>query len=226
MLLLSLWLVAATETAKIAEPAAAAPLPDVAAGSCVCCGADSDSAIAHVASEEWLLLQNGGVLKRRTGRVESAGTLRGGAEASGLVAYPPDQVWAVLTDFTAWPRFMPHVTATEITQEQGRKQWVRSRFRILMTTLGHTTIYELDPRHGRLSWQLDMAQAHDIAGSSGVWELSPANGGESTLVRYASELDSGRDVPGFIERMLFERSIDELFAGLRSELARRASPAR
>jgi len=225
MLLLSLWLVAATESVKVAD-LATAPLPDVAAGNCVCCSADADSAIHRVAGQDWLFLQDGGVLKRRTGRIESASSLRGGAEASGLLAYPPDRVWEVLTDFQAWPTFMPHVTATEVTQSEGRKQWVRQSFRILMTKLRHTTIYELDPLHGRLSWQLDLEQAHDIASSEGHWDLAPANGGNSTLVRYSSDLDSGRRVPEFIERMLFERSIDDLFAALRSELARRAERAR
>ena len=224
MLLLSLWLVAATETAPNAYAAAAA-LPDVGAGSCVCCGASADDALGRVASQDWLMLQDGGILKRRMGRVESASSMRGGAEASGLLAYSPDEVWSVLTDFQTWPTFMPHLISSEVTQTEGRRQWVRQDFRILMSRMAHTTIYELDPRHGRLSWELDLEQAHDIAGSQGSWELAPANGGKSTLLRYTSELDSGRHVPAFVERMLFERSIDELFASLRSELARRASRA-
>jgi ribosome-associated toxin RatA of RatAB toxin-antitoxin module len=225
MLLIALWLVAASETALPAASTAPPALPDVAAG-CVCCGPDVTPARDLVPGEQWLQLRDGGVLKHRTGRVDTAGSARGGAQASSLIAYPPEQVWAVLTDFESWPDFMPHLTASEITQRERRRQWVKQDFRILMTSMRHTTIYELDPVRGKLSWELDLEREHDIAGSQGSWELAPADDGRSTLVRYASQLDSGRHVPAFVERMLFERSIDELFASLRAELARRTKSAR
>jgi hypothetical protein len=221
MLLLTLWLVATAESAQLAG-AAHAELPDVAAG-CICCGRDAASADDLVASEEWRMLRDGGVLKRRTERVERAGSLQGGAQAASLLAYPPEQVWAVLTDFEAWPHFMPHLTDSQITHRDGQRRWVQQSFRILLTPLRHTTIYELDPLRGRLSWQLDLEQTHDISASNGSWQLARAADGHSTVVRYASNIDSGRNVPGFVERMLFERSIDELFASLRAELERRAS---
>jgi hypothetical protein len=224
MLLIALWLVAASDTALPSSGAPAATLPDVAAGGCVCCGPDITPASELVPSEDWLQLRDGGVLKRRTGRVDDAGSLQGGAQAASLIAYPPDEVWEVLTDFESWPGFMPHLTASAVTQREGRRQWVQQSFRILMTPMRHTTIYELDPVRGKLSWELDLEKDHDIAGSHGSWELAPADGGRSTLVRYVSQLDSGRRVPAFVERMLFERSIDELFASLRRELARRAGP--
>jgi carbon monoxide dehydrogenase subunit G len=226
MLLITLWLVAAAESAQLTDVAASSALPDVGAAGCVCCGPDAATARDLVASEEWLQLRDGRVLKNKSERVATAGSLQGAANASSLLAYPPDQVWAVLTDFESWPGFMPHVTATEVTQREGRRQWVQQSFRILMTPMRHTTIYELDPVHGKLSWELDLQQAHDIAGSTGNWQLAPVDGGRSTLLRYASSLDSGREVPAFVERMLFERSIDELFKSLRSELARRATPSR
>ena len=226
MLLIALWLVAAAESVLPAGSASDPALPDVAAAGCVCCGPDVTSARELVPSEQWLLLRDGGVLKRKTERVATAGSLQGGAQASGLLAFPPDQVWALLTDFEAWPEFMPHLTSTAIMHREGRRQWVQQSFRIMMTAMRHTTIYELDPVHGRLSWELDLAQAHDIAGSHGSWDLAPADEGRSTLLRYASKLDSGRQVPAFVERMLFERSIDELFANLRSELGRRTTRSR
>jgi ribosome-associated toxin RatA of RatAB toxin-antitoxin module len=221
MLLIALWLVAASETALPASSVPASALPDVAAG-CVCCGPEVTPAHDLVPGEDWLRLRDGGVLKRRTGRVDAPGSLQGGAQASSLIAYPPEQVWAVLTDFESWPEFMPHLTASEVTRRDGRRQWVQQDFRIVMTGMRHTTIYELDPAHGKLSWELDLEREHDIAGSQGSWQLAPADDGRSTLVHYSSQLDSGRRVPAFVERMLFERSIDELFASLRAELARRA----
>jgi len=224
MLLLTLWLVAAAESAQLAS-AAPVDLPDVAAG-CVCCGRDAATPGDLVASEDWLMLREGGVIKRKTERVETAGSVQGGALASSLLAYPPEEVWAVLTDFESWPRFMPHLTDSQVMQRDGQRRWVKQSFRILLTPLRHTTIYELDPLRGRLSWELDLEQAHDISGSSGSWQLAAADGGRSTLLRYASNVDSGRRVPAFVERMLFDRSIDELFASLRAELARRSTPAR
>jgi uncharacterized protein YndB with AHSA1/START domain len=218
VLLIALWLVAATGTPLAAsEPP---ELPDVAAGACVCCGPGVAPAQALVASEEWLQLRDGALLKR-TKRLERGSSLRGGAVAAVLLPHPPERVWEVLTDFESWPRFMPHLISTQITRRDGRRQWVEQRFRILLSPMRHTTVYELDPRSGRLSWELDLEQAHDIASSRGTWQLAPADEGRSTLLHYASSVDSGREVPAFVERMLVERSLDDLFASLRSELGRR-----
>jgi ribosome-associated toxin RatA of RatAB toxin-antitoxin module len=222
VLLLALWLVAATGTPLAAKEAA--ELPDVASGACVCCGPGVAPAQELVASEEWLQLRDGGLLKR-TERVERGSSLQGSAAAAVLLPHPPEQVWEVLTDFESWPRFMPHLTSTQITRREGRHEWVEQRFRILLSPMRHTTVYELDALNGRLSWELDLEQAHDIASSRGMWQLAPADEGRSTLLRYASSVDSGREVPGFIERMLVERSLDDLFASLRSELGRRYARA-
>ena len=94
-------------------------------------------------------------------------------------------------------------------------------FRILLASLHHTTIYQLDPARGELHWELDLDAPHDIAGSRGTWQLASADGGRATLVRYSAAVESGRQVPGFVERLLVERSIDALFESLRGELARR-----
>jgi hypothetical protein len=98
---------------------------------------------------------------------------------------------------------------------------VEQQYRIMLVPLAHTTIYELDPRDGRLSWQLDEAAPHDIAGSQGEWSLLPVDGGRQTLVRYDARVSAGRAVPEFVERMLRERSLEQLISSLRGEVVRR-----
>jgi hypothetical protein len=45
--------------------------------------------------------------------------------------------------------------------------------------------------------------------------------GRETLVRYDARMSAGRAVPEFVERMLRDRSLEQLLAGLRAEVLRR-----
>ena len=73
----------------------------------------------------------------------------------------------MLTDFERWPEFMPLIREHARRRRVGEKLWVEQRYRIMLVPLAHTTIYELDPRDGRLSWQLDETAPHDIAAQPG-----------------------------------------------------------
>ncbi len=88
-------------------------------------------------------------------------------------------------------------------------------------TLRHTTIYELAPARGRLSWALDPEAPHDIAASEGHWEFVPLADGDQTLVRYRATMDAGRRLPAFVAELLRGHSLRRLLRALREETARR-----
>ena len=130
-------------------------------------------------------------------------------------------MWSVLTDFERWPDFMPLIDGTRVERRLGAKAWVEQHYSVMLVPLSHTTIYDLAPRDGRLSWSLDEDAHHDIASSRGAWTLVPIADGRETLVRYDARMSAGRVVPEFVQQMLRERSLDELLAGLRTEVLHR-----
>lgn len=196
-------------------------LPPVGAAPCIACRAPVAEPLALYTAEDRIALEAGEVLRDEISRESAADDLSAATRAESLIKRPPAQVWAVLTDFEHWPDFMPLINETRIDRRAGMKLWVEQSYRVMLVPLAHTTIYELYPTDGRLSWQLDEAAPHDIAASRGEWSLVAVEGGRETLVRYDSRISAGRAVPEFIERMLRERSLEQLIASLRGEVVRR-----
>ncbi len=195
--------------------------PPVGAAPCIACRAPIAEPATLFSVEDWVALQDGAVLRQPVSLDGGEDDSSGATRAESLIRRPPPNVWAVLTDFERWPEFMPLIDATRVGRRAGAKLWVEQRYSILLIPLAHTTIYDLDPRDGRLSWRLDETAPHDIAASRGEWALVPIASGRETLVRYDARMSAGRAVPEFVERMLRDRSLEQLLAGLRAEVLRR-----
>ena len=196
-------------------------LPPVGAAPCIACRAPDVDPSALYSPEEWVALRDGEVLREDGARESTPDDLEGATRAATLIRRPPAQVWAVLTDFERWPEFMPLIDETRVGTRDGPRLRVEQRYSIMFVDLAHTTIYDLAPGEGRLSWRLDEEAPHDIEASQGEWELVPIASGRETLVRYDAKMSAGRAVPEFVERMLRGRSLEQLLAGLRAEVARR-----
>ena len=204
-------------------PEAAAPeaTPPVGAAVCIACRAPAAEPARLYSAEDWVALQDGAVLRQPVSLEDEESDPSGATRAESLIRRPPANVWTVLTDFERWPEFMPLIDSTRVERRAGAKLWVEQRYKIMLMPFGHTTIYDLDPRDGRLSWNLDEAAPHDIAASRGAWALLPIGAGQETLVRYDARMSAGRALPEFVERMLRDRSLEQMLAGLRAEVLRR-----
>ena len=204
------------------QPAIAEGTPDVGAAHCIACERSLPNPRALYSPSDWQALERGSILLAKEDELSTRGSEAAhDSSASGLIRHAPQQVWAVLTDFEAWPKFMPHITRTRVTRKDGSRTWVRQNYRVVFFGMQHTTVYTLEPRFGELSWSLDLTEKHDIKSSEGHWQLIPANKGNETLIRYAAEMDAGRSVPDSIEGMLKRRSLAKLIANLRREVNRR-----
>jgi ribosome-associated toxin RatA of RatAB toxin-antitoxin module len=188
---------------------------------CVSCSLELFDLRSLYSDRERAALRAGDVLISEEGR-ETAGDLElRTRSAEALIMHSPDCVWSVLTDFESWPGFMPHIKRTEITRRDAGQMWVRQSFRIAVVSMRHTTIYNLDPRQGELHWRLDTESPADIAATQGRWQLVPIDEGSHTLLRYRAAMNPGRRVPGFVEKMLVNRSLRDLIGSLSEEVARR-----
>ncbi len=220
MLLVTLLLLATPQLAG------AEGTPDVGGANCIACGHSLPNPRALYSPSDWQSLERGSILLATEDEITASGSKYArNSSAAGLIRHAPDLVWKVLTDFETWPKFMPHITRTRVTRKDGSRTWVRQNYRVVFFGMEHTTVYNLDPRLGELSWSLDLTQKHDITSSKGRWQLIPANEGHETLIRYAAEMDAGRSVPTSIEGMLKKRSIAKLIANLRREVNRRYGSA-
>jgi len=195
--------------------------PPVGAAPCIACRAPLLEPAALHSSQDWVALEDGEVLRVAVSRERAANDLAGATRAESLIKRPPAQVWAVLIDFERWPDFMPLIRATRVERRAGAKLWVEQRYRIMLVPFAHTTIYDLEPGDGRLTWRLDEEAPHDIAASQGEWALVPIASGRETLVRYDARMSAGRAVPEFVERMLRDRSLEQMLSSLRGEVLRR-----
>ena len=211
-----LW-VAACALALAPEPAT----PPVGSAPCIACRAPVPDPKALFSSADWTTLESGAVLHQDLGRDESGASPVAGQGGASLVHRPPREVWAVLTDFEHWPEFMPLVNETHVERREGATLWVAQHYSVMWYPLRHTTVYELDPADGRLSWHLDLEQPHDIASSEGAWQLVAVDQGRATVVRYQSRIGAGRSVPEFLERRLRERSVIQMMSALRDAVERR-----
>ncbi len=195
--------------------------PPVGAAPCIACRAAVVDPAELYSGEDWIALRDGQILREDGERSSTEDDLAGATRARSLIRRPPAQVWAVLTDFEQWPEFMPLIDATRVERHAGPKLRVEQNYHVLFVSLAHTTIYDLDPRDGRLSWRLDEEAPHDIRASRGEWRLVPLASGRETLVRYDATMRAGRAVPEFVERMLRGRSLEQLLTSLRTEVLRR-----
>jgi coenzyme Q-binding protein COQ10 len=211
--------VAACGIALAPEPATP---PVGTAPPCIACRAPAPDPKALFSEADWATLESGAVLRQDLGRDSSGPSPVAGQGAASLVPRPPREVWAVLTDFERWPEFMPLVNKTRVERREGwSRLWVAQNYSVLWYPLRHTTVYELEPGDGRLSWHLDPQEPHDIASSEGSWQLVAVDDGHATVVRYQSHISAGRAVPEFLERRLRERSLVQMLAGLRDAVLHR-----
>lgn len=187
---------------------------------CAACRSDVDELRRGYSADAWEKMTGGGVVTGKTHSEDPGGGLRGQVQAAAILAFDPAQVWAVLTDFEARPRFAPGAKEARIVKSEGDRVWVAQHLKVLFSDIRFQSVNTLDPEHGILSWTLDRSVPHDIEETIGTWALFPI-GTRQTLVKYGAAIDSGRPVPGFVEDFLSQRSLPGLLAGVRDELRRR-----
>jgi carbon monoxide dehydrogenase subunit G len=143
------------------------------------------------------------------------------ARAAGLVQFTPQEVWPTLVDFESRPKYLPGAQEIRTVRVEANRVWLAEHVRVLFVSIHYQVINTLDPEGGSVSWVLDDTVEHDIAGTTGSWQLAPIAERRQTLVIYSNRLDIGRPVPRTIESFLLQRSLPQMINGLRNELQRR-----
>jgi ribosome-associated toxin RatA of RatAB toxin-antitoxin module len=153
----------------------------------------------------------------------AAGPVRaGGAEASEAVelAAPAERVWEVLTDFAAWPSFMPALARVEVEPRSDALVAIRHETRQMGLDIRFTTLTRFDAVSLRMESSLDPDASHDLVAMRSAWQLTPLGPGR-VRIELRSDLDSGQPLPGFVVRRVVRASVAETVQALAREVERR-----
>lgn len=94
------------------------------------------------------------------------------------VKAPVETVWALLTDFAAYPTWMPQVRSARVESQEGNRLRVAWTLSVVGPDISFTQAADLDPvAHTIKAWQT----AGALPGSRWDWSLEASGGG--TLVR-------------------------------------------
>jgi ribosome-associated toxin RatA of RatAB toxin-antitoxin module len=132
----------------------------------------------------------------------------------------PAEIYAVVTDFAAYPRLFPEIKQTRIVSTNGNV--VRVDFRAeAVISVRYVLDLTCDPAALTVDWTF--VEGEIVTGSTGGWRFTPA--GDGTTVDYRAALDVKAPLPGFILRKvtdgLVSASLPKMFASIEREVRAR-----
>jgi ribosome-associated toxin RatA of RatAB toxin-antitoxin module len=134
------------------------------------------------------------------------------AQRTVLVKVPPDRFMAVVTDFAAYPRFLPEMEEATVLRHEGDVWVVKFAVRVVRRLEYTLRLERLSPT--RLRWSLVEGA---FKANNGGWDLAPAAGGAHTQANYEIALEIGMFVPGSVLKTLVESSLPATLEAFRRE---------
>lgn len=128
---------------------------------------------------------------------------------------------AVITDFSAYPSFLPEMEEATVLRYDGQVWIVRFALRVLRR-LDYTL--RLEARSPTvLRWSLVEGA---FKANNGGWDLTPLGEGDRTRADYHVDLDVGTFVPGSLMKTLVHSSLPATLAAFKKEAEARWISAR
>jgi ribosome-associated toxin RatA of RatAB toxin-antitoxin module len=137
----------------------------------------------------------------------------------------PAEVYAVVTDFAAYPRLFPEFKAVQVLSTNGPVQRVEFKLEMVLA-VRYVLDLTCDPAAQTVDWTF--VEGEIVAGSTGSWRFRPE--GDGTAIEYRVALDIRAPVPGFVLRKvtdgLVAASIPAMFKAIEREVRERARQPR
>jgi ribosome-associated toxin RatA of RatAB toxin-antitoxin module len=138
----------------------------------------------------------------------------------------PAEVYAVVTDFPAYPRLFPEFKLARVVSTTGNVVRVEFRAEVVIAV---RYVLDLNCDAAALTVDWTFVEGEIVTGSTGGWRF-PASG-DGTTIDYRAALDVKAPLPGFILRRvtdgLVSASLPAMFASIEREVrARQARQAR
>jgi ribosome-associated toxin RatA of RatAB toxin-antitoxin module len=137
----------------------------------------------------------------------------------------PDDLYAIVSDFPAYPRLFPETKVVTIVQRAGKR--VRVEFRLqLVVAVRYVLDLVCDPDARTIDWTY--VEGEIVTNSEGGWRFTAEPGG--TRIDYRASITVKAPLPGFVVRKmtdaLIAASLPAMFAAIdREAAARRAARA-
>lgn len=134
------------------------------------------------------------------------------ATSSVDVDVSPEALMAVVTDFSAYPRFLPEMEEATVLRRDGDVWVVRFAVRVVRRLEYTLRLEKQSPTVLRWSLVEGVFKANN-----GGWDLSPLEGGAKTHAEYHIDLDVGMFVPGSVMKTLVHSSLPATMAAFKKE---------
>jgi len=146
--------------------------------------------------------------------------LQGNKLSLMILDRPVDAVWETVTASEETPEFMPRIETAEVYLREGKRVGVHwTADAPLFKTLDYHAIEVRDRERGVILWELDTEREHNIEHAAGAWLMRPFKEAEDrTLVVYTVAFDTGKLIPNALERMLLNKSYDDVMENLRKRV--------
>jgi ribosome-associated toxin RatA of RatAB toxin-antitoxin module len=136
----------------------------------------------------------------------------------------PAEVYAVVTDFPAYPRLFPEFKAVRVLSTTGQVQRVEFRLEIVLA-VRYVLDLTCDPAANSVDWTF--VEGEIVTGSVGSWRFRAQ--GDGTAIEYRVSLDVRAPVPNFVLRKvtdgLVAASIPAMFRSIEREVRQRTRRA-
>lgn len=127
------------------------------------------------------------------------------AERTETFSVKPEQVFAAITDYEAYPEFMDGVSSVKVIERKGNTAKVEFNINIIKKFSYTLLLTEEAP--SRLSWTFDSGDL--FKKSNGAWELKD-NGNGTTDVTYKVDIDFKMMVPGMVTKKLVSGNLPSM----------------
>ncbi|MFT4625901.1 MAG: hypothetical protein ACI8PZ_004572 [Myxococcota bacterium] len=155
---------------------------------------------------EWAAISAGSVVVRPAPELTPPG-----AYAWVEIEAAPEAIWSTLNDPTVAVAASNAVSSCEATLDEptssGRRIGLHYVLEVAWTEVEYHVIRDFRPGDGTMTWTLDGSKTNDLVSSEGSYVLAPGRTPEHTLLSYASNADSGRNIPQWIQNLLTGKAL-------------------
>jgi len=149
------------------------------------------------------------VLRTERGESDGSGLITGIIEIRASV----DEVWKLLSKFELVPvasKAVREVSRYDDTTNVGARAGsvgIRYMVKVAWLEIVYFIHHDMFPDQHYLHWTLDKSRKNDIVKTDGSYSVWPGSTPETVRFLYITEVDTGRNIPDWVEEELTESSL-------------------
>lgn len=179
--------------------------------------AEAPAPVPGLSDKEMATLNKGEVVTQSEVYNTPEGKRAARGKAYVVVKAPPEACWAIVTDYTKFPEFMPRLKKVQVLEKNETNWKVQQSISVPLSSVSYTLDLKFNAEAKRMDWTIDKAKKNDIKDTQGSWEYLPFGEGR-TLIRYTIAVDTGTFVPQFVEDYLVKKDLPEVLNSFRNRV--------